>query len=105
MQTPKDDATKRLNYIEGHLRGIRKMVEEERAPPGPAEDDQPPDHERFQQAGVDQRGERGQHRVLVDLEPLGQAEGRVGGGVDRAEAFEDQPFEFGGALHWPRSLP
>ncbi len=29
MQTSKEDALKRLNYIEGHLRGIRKMVEEE----------------------------------------------------------------------------
>ena len=29
MQTSKDDALKRLNYIEGHLRGIRKMVEDE----------------------------------------------------------------------------
>lgn len=29
MQTPKDDALKRLNYIEGHLRGIRKMVEDD----------------------------------------------------------------------------
>lgn len=29
MRTPKDDALKRLNMIEGHLRGIRKMVEED----------------------------------------------------------------------------
>ena len=29
MQASKDDAIKRLNYIEGHLRGIRKMVEED----------------------------------------------------------------------------
>ncbi len=29
MQGSKDDAIKRLNYIEGHLRGIRKMVEED----------------------------------------------------------------------------
>ncbi len=29
MKTPKEDAVKRLNYIEGHLRGIKKMVEEE----------------------------------------------------------------------------
>lgn len=29
MQTPKDDALRRLNSIEGHLRGIRKMVEED----------------------------------------------------------------------------
>lgn len=29
MQTSKEDAIKRLNYIEGHLRGIRKMVEED----------------------------------------------------------------------------
>lgn len=29
MKTAKDDAIKRLNYIEGHLRGIKKMVEEE----------------------------------------------------------------------------
>lgn len=29
MRTPKEDAVRRLNYIEGHLRGIRKMVEEE----------------------------------------------------------------------------
>lgn len=29
MQTSKDDALKRLNMIEGHLRGIRKMVEED----------------------------------------------------------------------------
>lgn len=29
MQIPKDDALKRLAYIEGHLRGIRKMVEED----------------------------------------------------------------------------
>ena len=29
MKSAKDDALKRLNYIEGHLRGIRKMVEED----------------------------------------------------------------------------
>ena len=29
MQDAKEDAIKRLNYIEGHLRGIRKMVEED----------------------------------------------------------------------------
>ena len=29
MRTEKSDALKRLNYIEGHLRGIRKMVEED----------------------------------------------------------------------------
>ncbi len=29
MKTPKEEALKRLNYIEGHLRGIRKMVEED----------------------------------------------------------------------------
>ena len=29
MKANKDDALKRLNYIEGHLRGIRKMVEED----------------------------------------------------------------------------
>ena len=29
-QTTKDDALKRLAYIEGHLRAIRKMVEEDR---------------------------------------------------------------------------
>lgn len=29
MRTPKEDAVRRLNYIEGHLRGIRKMVEDE----------------------------------------------------------------------------
>ena len=29
MRTPKDDALKRLSYIEGHLRGIRKMVEDD----------------------------------------------------------------------------
>src|SRR5689334_1685682 len=29
MKAPKDDALQRLNYIEGHLRGIRKMVEED----------------------------------------------------------------------------
>lgn len=29
MQGSKDDALKRLNMIEGHLRGIRKMVEED----------------------------------------------------------------------------
>lgn len=29
MKTNKDDAIKRLNYIEGHLRGIRKMVEDD----------------------------------------------------------------------------
>ena len=26
---PKDEALKRLNYIQGHLQGIRKMVQEE----------------------------------------------------------------------------
>ena len=29
MQTSKADAIRRLNSIEGHLRGIRKMVEED----------------------------------------------------------------------------
>jgi DNA-binding FrmR family transcriptional regulator len=29
MRTTKDDALKRLNMIEGHLRGIRKMVEDD----------------------------------------------------------------------------
>ena len=29
MKTAKDEALKRLNYIEGHLRGIRKMVEDD----------------------------------------------------------------------------
>ena len=29
MKTAKDDALKRLNYIEGHLRGIKKMVEDD----------------------------------------------------------------------------
>ena len=29
MKSNKEDALKRLNYIEGHLRGIRKMVEED----------------------------------------------------------------------------
>ncbi len=29
MQGSKDDAIKRLNMIEGHLRGIRKMVEDD----------------------------------------------------------------------------
>ena len=29
MNSNKEDALKRLNYIEGHLRGIRKMVEED----------------------------------------------------------------------------
>ena len=29
MRTSKEDALKRLSYIEGHLRGIRKMVEED----------------------------------------------------------------------------
>ena len=29
MQAEKHEALKRLNYIEGHLRGIRKMVEED----------------------------------------------------------------------------
>lgn len=29
MQVDKHDALKRLAYIEGHLRGIRKMVEED----------------------------------------------------------------------------
>ena len=27
MKTPREDALRRLSYIEGHLRGIRKMVE------------------------------------------------------------------------------
>jgi DNA-binding FrmR family transcriptional regulator len=30
MITDKQDVLKRLNYIEGHLSGIRKMVEEEK---------------------------------------------------------------------------
>ena len=29
MRTPKEEALKRLSYIEGHLRGIRKMVEDD----------------------------------------------------------------------------
>ena len=29
MQAPKDDALRRLSSIEGHLRGIRKMVEDD----------------------------------------------------------------------------
>ncbi len=29
MQAPKEEALKRLSYIEGHLRGIRKMVEDD----------------------------------------------------------------------------
>jgi DNA-binding FrmR family transcriptional regulator len=29
MQAEKHDALKRLSYIEGHLKGIRKMVEED----------------------------------------------------------------------------
>ena len=29
MQVEKNDALKRLSYIEGHLKGIRKMVEED----------------------------------------------------------------------------
>ena len=29
MQTAKDDALRRMTMIEGHLRGIRKMVEED----------------------------------------------------------------------------
>ncbi len=29
MRAEKPDVLKRLNYIEGHLRGIRKMVEED----------------------------------------------------------------------------
>ena len=29
MQLPKDDALRRLAYIEGHVRGIRKMVEDD----------------------------------------------------------------------------
>ena len=29
MKTAKEDALKRLNYIEGHLKGIRKMVEDD----------------------------------------------------------------------------
>ncbi len=30
MQADKQDVLKRLNYIEGHLKGIRKMVEEDK---------------------------------------------------------------------------
>ena len=30
LPDPKKDALKRLNYIDGHLNGIRKMVEEEK---------------------------------------------------------------------------
>lgn len=30
MRTDKQDALKRLAYIEGHLKGIRKMVEEDK---------------------------------------------------------------------------
>ena len=30
MSDAKDDALKRLNYIEGHLSGIRKMLEEDK---------------------------------------------------------------------------
>jgi DNA-binding FrmR family transcriptional regulator len=29
MQAKKEDVLKRLNYIEGHLKGIRKMVDED----------------------------------------------------------------------------
>ena len=29
LNQPKDEALKRLNYIQGHLQGIRKMVTEE----------------------------------------------------------------------------
>jgi DNA-binding FrmR family transcriptional regulator len=29
MQSPKSDVLKRLAYIEGHLKGIRKMVDED----------------------------------------------------------------------------
>ena len=29
MQTPKDEALKRMAFIEGHLRGIRKMVDDD----------------------------------------------------------------------------
>jgi DNA-binding FrmR family transcriptional regulator len=29
LTAPKDEALKRLNYIQGHLEGIRKMVQEE----------------------------------------------------------------------------
>jgi len=29
MRTAKEDAIKRLNYIEGHLKGIKKMVEDD----------------------------------------------------------------------------
>jgi len=29
LKANKEDAIKRLNYIEGHLRGIRKMVDED----------------------------------------------------------------------------
>lgn len=30
MQADKQDVLKRLNYIEGHLNGIRKMIEEDK---------------------------------------------------------------------------
>lgn len=30
MRAEKQDALKRLNYIEGHLNGIRKMIEEDK---------------------------------------------------------------------------
>ncbi|MBO0777392.1 MAG: metal-sensitive transcriptional regulator [Ktedonobacteraceae bacterium] len=30
MQADKQDVLKRLNYIEGHLKGIRKMIEEDK---------------------------------------------------------------------------
>lgn len=30
MQADRDDILKRMNYIEGHLHGIRKMVEEDK---------------------------------------------------------------------------
>jgi DNA-binding FrmR family transcriptional regulator len=30
MRAEKDDSLKRLNYIEGHLDGIRKMIQEDR---------------------------------------------------------------------------
>lgn len=29
MKTAKDDALKRLSYIEGHIKGIKKMVEDD----------------------------------------------------------------------------
>jgi len=30
LSKPKDEALKRLNYIQGHLEGVRKMVQEEK---------------------------------------------------------------------------